>query len=76
MRNTKREQQLLQLFETNPDEWEPSVPGDLRAFYNLFVSGRVTFEEIKRVSQGVVYVRPRCVQRKEEGVFSKREDRQ
>ena len=61
MRDTQHEQELFQLFKTNLDQWEPSQSGDLRAFYNLYTAGKVRFEEIVRVSQGMKYIRPRCV---------------
>lgn len=61
MRDTQHEQELLQLFKTNPDQWEPSRSGDLRAFYNLYTEGKVSFEEIVRINQGVKYIRPRCI---------------
>ncbi|WP_079476684.1 hypothetical protein [Marinococcus halophilus] len=66
MKHTTQEQRLLQFFGTKPDEWQPSEPGDLAAFYKLCDSGKVIFEEIVRVRDGVIYIRPRCASSNDE----------
>lgn len=63
MDREQRELELLRLFDTEIEQWQPSIGPDLGIFHYLCMSGKVTFDEIIRTSQGVIYIRPRCTTR-------------